>query len=221
MLPLLFIYARKYFKLVFILIVITLISGEFLNLFNTYVISAVDNSKIGSSVDLLRFGSSGRIKLWQEAFWVGIEHPLTGVGQWNYIAVTKLKAGYPHNLLLEIWSQWGIPAFAAASIIITNIVKSLFRNRQLIYASPYYCIFIMMLVGGMIDGMINAMFKTSLGLFGCVFVFGFCLSIFVKKPLQQQEIKISMLSYIIISLGVVTSLFCIVILPLIYPPMWI
>lgn len=220
-LPLIFIYARKYFKLIFTIIIVTLLCGEILDLFNTYVLSALDHTSIKSSVDLLRFGSSGRIKLWQEAFWVGVDHPLTGVGQWNYLAVTKQEAGYPHNLLLEIWSQWGIPAFIAAMVVIITAVKNLFKNKQQICANPYQCIFMMMLTAGMIDGMINAMFKTSLGLFGCVFVFGFGLSIFAKKNIQIQKQHISIINYLFIGFTLAICLFCIVILPLIFRPLWI
>lgn len=78
-----------------------------------------------------------------------------------------------------------------------------------------------MLTAGMIDGMLNAMFKTSLGLFGCVFVFGFCLSIFANKIQTIDSINISKINYLIISIAIIASLFCIGILPIIFPPMWI
>lgn len=68
-------------------------------------------------------------------------------------------------------------------------------------------------------GMLNAMFKTSFGLFGCVFVFGFCLSIFVKQP--RQDIGVAVTSYIVVGLSIFASIFCIAILPLIFPPLWI
>ncbi|MED7818675.1 MULTISPECIES: O-antigen ligase family protein [unclassified Francisella] len=223
-LPLLFIFARQYFKLAFALIISALICGYLLDLFYTNFIMSTVHSGVVSTEDLLRTGASGRIPLWNEAFWVGIDHPLTGIGQWNYIAVTKYQQhGYPHNLLLEIWSQWGIPAFMAAATVIITSGKNLFKNRVEICSNPYHCIFIMMLTAGMIDGMLNAMFKTSLGLFGCVFVFGFCLSIFANKVKVQtvDNINISKISYLIIILTVVASLFCIVILPIIFPPMWI
>lgn len=96
-----------------------------------------------------------------------------GVGQWNYIAITKRPGGYPHNLLLEIWSQLGIPVFISAAVVIITALKNLYKKFLEICLNPYQCIFVMMLTAGMIDGMINAMFKTSLGLFGYVFVFGF------------------------------------------------
>ncbi|MBK2106357.1 O-antigen ligase family protein [Francisella philomiragia] len=217
--PLLFIFARKNFKIVVLILGLTLVCGGLLDLFYTHFISAVDNTNIKSSADLIRGGFSGRIPLWNEAFWVGIEHPFTGVGQWNYLAITKRPDGYPHNLLLEIWSQWGIPAFIAAIIVIITAVKNLLKKRVDICANPYHCIFVMMLTAGMIDGMLNAMFKTALGLFGCVFVFGFCLSIFVKQ--SRHNIDVSVVSYIVVGIAIFASIFCITILPLIFQPMWI
>ena len=173
------------------------------------------HSGITSTEDLLRAGASGRLSLWNEAFWIGINYPLTGIGQWNYIAVTKYpQHGYPHNLLLEIWSQWGILAFIAAATVIITSVKNLFKNRVEVCLNPYHLIFIMMLTAGMIDGMLNAMFKTSLGLFGCVFIF-------VSKIQTIDNINISKINYLVISLAIIASLLCIVILPIIFPPMWI
>ncbi|MED7788755.1 O-antigen ligase family protein [Francisella sp. 19X1-34] len=220
-LPLIFIFARQYFKLIFTLMISTLICGFLLDLFYINFIMANVYSGMTSTEDLLRTGMSGRIPLWKEAFWVGIDHPLTGVGQWNYLAITKRPDGYPHNILLEIWSQWGIPAFIAAATVIITSIKNLFKNRIEICANPYYLIFLMMLTAGMIDGMLNAMFKTALGLFGCVFVFGFCLSIFANKIQTIDNINISKVSYLTISLAIIVSLFCILILPIIFPPMWI
>ncbi|QIW11083.1 O-antigen ligase family protein [Francisella sp. LA112445] len=219
-LPLVFIFARQYFRLAFTLVISSLICGFLLDLFYTNFIMA--NVYSGVISDLFRYGASGRIPIWREAFWIGVDHPLTGIGQWNYIAVTKYSAGYPHNLLLEIWSQWGIPAFIAAATVIITSVKNLFKNRVEICSNPYHCIFVMMLTAGMIDGMFSAMFKTSLGLFGCVFVFGFCLSIFANK-IQTVDggVNLSKINYLVISLAIIASLFCIVILPLIFPPMWI
>ncbi|MBK2027959.1 O-antigen ligase family protein [Allofrancisella guangzhouensis] len=217
-LPLLALYNRKMFKLILKIFTVTIVIAIVINFVYINYIMAVPNQEVST---IFRYDTSGRMSVWIEAFKIGLEHPFTGIGQWNYIAITKYDfAGYPHNLLLEIWSQWGIPAFIVAIIVIFNAIKNLFRERIEICVNPYYCMFIMMLTAGMIDSMLNAMFKTSLGLFGCVFVFGFCLSIF-KPNVQQQSIEVSGLTFLITRLAVFGSLFCIVVLPLIFSPMWI
>ena len=77
----------------------------------------------------------------------------------------------------------------------------------------------MMLTAGMVDGMLNAMFKTSLGLFGSVFVFGLCLSMFKSQTIDSEVIGV--LPKIILFTSVIASIFCIVILPYIFHPLWI
>ncbi|MDE4955481.1 O-antigen ligase domain-containing protein, partial [Francisella tularensis subsp. holarctica] len=77
------------------------------------------------------------------------------------------------------------------------------------------CIFVKMLTAGMIVGMLNAMYKTYLGLIGWFFVFVFCLSIFVKQP--QQDNIVSSTSYAIFGFYIFSSIICIAILQLIFP----
>lgn len=219
-LPLMYIYARQYFKTFFIIIIITLIMGIIVNFGYKELIMV---GGLDSINEIQRYGSSGRIYLWKEAFNVGLSHPLLGVGQWNYIAVAQVAANnYPHNLLLEIWSQWGIPAFIAAVVVMYTCVKNIFVNRASIVINPIYLIFITMLLAGMIDGMVSAMFKTSLGLFGCVFVFGFALSIFTQHKGTFVDVE-SYSKVIHIGLGVLVSacVSCVVILPLIFQPIWL
>ncbi|WP_245313656.1 O-antigen ligase family protein [Allofrancisella frigidaquae] len=215
--PLLMFYNRKMFKLVLKIFIVSIVIAIITNFLYINYIMAVPNQEVST---IFRYGTSGRIPVWIEAFKIGLEYPFTGIGQWNYIAITKYdSAGYPHNLLLEIWSQWGILAFVMAIVVIFTAIKNLFKQRIEICENPYYCIFIMMLTAGMVDGMLNAMFKTSLGLFGCVFVFGFCLSIF--KSNGQQNTEAFSLAFLVTRLTVFISIFCIIILPLIFPPMWI
>ncbi|TDT69943.1 O-antigen ligase [Allofrancisella inopinata] len=216
-LPLLAFYNRKMFKLVLKVFTVSIVIAIAINFIYINYIMAVPNQEVST---IFRYDTSGRIPVWIEAFKIGLEYPFTGVGQWNYLAITRYdSAGYPHNLLLEIWSQWGILAFATAIVVILTAIKNLFKQRKEICENPYYCIFIMMLTAGMIDGMLNAMFKTSLGLFGCVFVVGFCLSIF--KPSGYRNTEVSRLALLVTRLAIFGSLFCIVILPLIFSPLWI
>ena len=214
--PLLFIFSRRYFGLTILVLVSAFICAYLADLvYHNFIM--VSNVSVST---FLRSTTSDRIFLWKEAFQIGLSHPLTGIGQWNYIVVTKSPAGYPHNMLLEIWSQWGIPAFICVAVVIIACVKNLLKKSKEICENPYYCIFIMMLVAGMVDGMFSAMFKTSLGLFGSVFVFGLCLSMF-KYQTRVSDKTVGILPKVIVFVGVLASLFCIIILPLIFHPMWI
>jgi O-antigen ligase len=216
-LPLLLIFSRKYFFITIKIMLLSIVTAIALDVVLQNFIMIIPNTDIAS---FARYSSTGRIPVWIEAFNIGLAHPFTGIGQWNYLAVTKYSyAGYPHNFLLEIWSQWGIPAFICAAVVIITCAKNLLKNRKAICANPYHCIFVMMLVAGMVDGMLNAMFKTSLGLFGSVFVFGLCLSMFKYKSNDSDEV-VGVLSRAIVCLAILASLFCITILPFIFQPAW-
>ena len=67
-LPLIFIFARQYFKVSFVVLIASLICGYLLNLLYSDVIMAVVNSGVGSTDELLRSGDSGRSLVWKEAF---------------------------------------------------------------------------------------------------------------------------------------------------------
>ena len=217
-LPLLCMFSRKYFFMTIKILILAIITAIALDVVYQNFIMSIPNADVSS---FARYSTSGRIPVWIEAFNIGLSHPLTGIGQWNYLAATKYSyAGYPHNFLLEIWSQWGIPAFICAATIIIVCVKNLLKKSKDICANPYHCIFIMMLVAGMVDGMFNAMFKTSLGLFGSIFVFGLCLSMFRLQTSDTSE-NIMILPKLITFVAVLASLFCIIILPLIFLPWWV
>ncbi|MFC4892511.1 O-antigen ligase family protein [Pseudofrancisella aestuarii] len=206
---------RRLLVKIFTLIILSLLVGSLINLGIHDIVLVQENKSV---VTILRDSDSGRLLVWREAFIIGLEHPITGIGQWNYLAATKTTAGYPHNLFLEVWSQWGIPAFICFMVVVITSVKFTFNNLKNILANKPYNIFLLMLIAGMIDGMLNAMFKTSLGLLGSIFVFGLCMSFdkikeFSKKPLSSQILILRMI--------IITIIFSIIIIPLIWKPLWI
>lgn len=209
------IFDKKLLVKTFILIILSLLVGALINLGIHDLVLVQENKSV---ITLFREGDSGRLLIWREAFRIGLEHPITGIGQWNYLAVTKRPDGYPHNLFLEIWSQWGISAFICFILIIISFIKFTFNNLKNILANKPYNIFLLMLIAGMIDGMLNAMFKTSLGLFGAIFVFGLFMSFYkVKKECGSISLYQIFILRIIISI----TIFSIVIIPLIWKPLWV
>lgn len=60
--------------------------------------------------DVLRYGLSGREAIWWGAIDMILEHPLLGVGPMHYSAVWNNIAAHPHQLLLLVFSEWGVPA---------------------------------------------------------------------------------------------------------------
>lgn len=60
--------------------------------------------------DVLRYGLSGRDAIWWVAIDMILHHPLLGVGPMHYSAVWNNVAAHPHQLLLLVFSEWGVPA---------------------------------------------------------------------------------------------------------------
>lgn len=60
--------------------------------------------------DVLRYGLSGREAIWWGAIDMILDHPLLGVGPMHYSAVWNNIAAHPHQLLLLVFSEWGVPA---------------------------------------------------------------------------------------------------------------
>ncbi|APC97995.1 O-antigen ligase family protein [Francisella frigiditurris] len=209
------IFDRKLLAKIFILIILSLLVGALINLGIHELVLVQENKSVTT---LFRDGDSGRFLIWREAFRIGLEHPLTGIGQWNYIAVTKTSETYPHNLFLEIWSQWGIPAFICFIIIIGYSIRFTLINLKDLLTHKPYNIFLFMLIAGMIDGMLNAMFKTSLGLFGAIFVFGLFMSSYKVKE-ECKSISLYQISILRIIISI--TIFSIVIIPLIWKPLWV
>jgi len=54
---------------------------------------------------------SGRIPLWRDSLRDAVSHPLLGTGPMNYACTGPLnRSAHPHNFLLQIAGEWGIPA---------------------------------------------------------------------------------------------------------------
>ncbi len=114
--------------------------------------------------------------------------------------------------------MWGIPAFLCFMTVVLSSVIYGFKNIKNILSSKPYGIIVLMLIAGMIDSMLSAMFKTSLGMFGSIFVFGLCLSYYTPNISIQ---KTPIIARSIITLAVLISCFCLTIAPMIWAPLWI
>lgn len=68
---------------------------------------------------------SGRLQLWSIALQMAIHHPWLGVGPMHFSAYPNPIAAGPHNLMLQISAEWGIPAMG----IFTMLCIGFFRNQ--------------------------------------------------------------------------------------------
>ncbi|MFH7325994.1 O-antigen ligase family protein [Desulfurivibrio sp. C05AmB] len=65
---------------------------------------------VESVFDRALSGLSGREPLWSEAWEMTVSHPLLGVGPMHYADYAMGVAAHPHNALLQISAEWGVPA---------------------------------------------------------------------------------------------------------------
>ncbi|WP_162888727.1 O-antigen ligase [Dechloromonas sp. HYN0024] len=57
------------------------------------------------------FGLSLREILWKHAWATIVEHPWLGVGPMHFASLKNWVAAHPHQALLQLASEWGLPAF--------------------------------------------------------------------------------------------------------------
>jgi O-antigen ligase len=70
----------------------------------------------------------GRLPLWQEAVKLIIMHPFFGVGPLHYSYFPNPIAAHPHNSLLLIGSEWGIPVLILVLILFISGIRSWLRK---------------------------------------------------------------------------------------------
>lgn len=86
-----------------------------------------DNSRLADLA--LATDSSGRLDLWWASLGMIVDHPLLGVGPMHFAAASGLTAAHPHNLLLQLAAEWGLPlACLSVSMLILGL-RRLFPRR--------------------------------------------------------------------------------------------
>lgn len=69
-----------------------------------------------------------RLFLWKQAFELIAANPLLGIGPMHYAAIPNPIAAHPHNSLLQIASEWGLPALLAVLYLIFRGLYSWVRK---------------------------------------------------------------------------------------------
>lgn len=63
---------------------------------------------INNSADRINFSLSAREILWEKAVQMMIERPILGYGPMHFASVDSI-ASHPHQIILQIGSEWGVP----------------------------------------------------------------------------------------------------------------
>jgi putative inorganic carbon (hco3(-)) transporter len=81
-------------------------------LFRIAPLFLVDPLYSGSTLagSVLRYTTEDRLTLWRQALAMIKEHPFFGVGPMHFAWYPNLIAAHPHNSILQLAAEWGLPA---------------------------------------------------------------------------------------------------------------
>jgi putative inorganic carbon (HCO3(-)) transporter len=91
------------------------IAGLFIYLFLFRLLPCFypEADKLGSSAftaTVFRYTTKDRLYLWEQALRMIQEHPFFGVGPMHYSWYSNPIAAHPHNSILQLAAEWGLPA---------------------------------------------------------------------------------------------------------------
>lgn len=156
--------------------------------------SAIQNGTIGRALS----NSSGRFHLWQVALSMITEHPWLGVGPMHYACgVTNGIGAHPHNSLLQIAAEWGLPVALIVVIIALRgalawIRLGRVRLRQTDGCGTIHPLLFPALLASLITGSTHALFSgviiMPLSQITMILVFGWMLGIyFSTAPMTPKH----------------------------------
>lgn len=108
--------------------------------------------------------ASGRMFLWRRAVELIMQHPLLGVGPMHFAHYADRHIGaHPHDWLMQIGSEWGLPALACLLTAIVLALRALLHAGRKIAAGDIanQTIFAALLTGAvaiLIDGLVSGLF---------------------------------------------------------------
>jgi O-antigen ligase len=102
---------------------IGMLAGGFIYLVFNYF--SIDSNSYGlSSITKRAFDDSGRLSLWQSAFDMIKHHPLLGIGPMHFAFNNSAIAAHPHNSVLQIAAEYGLPALLIACYLVATLLKN-------------------------------------------------------------------------------------------------
>jgi O-antigen ligase len=90
-----------------------------------------DSRFLESSLGRPMAHTSGRTELWKAAGHYIRNYPILGIGPMGYACTSNEPVGHPHNFVLQLAAEWGVPAALAVCGLFLAVMLRLFgRLRQ-------------------------------------------------------------------------------------------
>ncbi len=139
-------------------------------------------SVLGTFRELARTDGSGRLELWEKAWWIGTQVPLTGVGGGIFGVISPATTVmHPHNLPLQMLAEWGVTGICILIILGILIWQMLAARRHI--AS--------MLAAGVVATVIDSLFSAN-HIYPVTQIL--CLWIWASALSQMPEIDVKQVS---------------------------
>ncbi len=93
------------------------------------LLTGVEHPSMGA-VSLLRANSSGRSTLWLHALALVSAHPWLGIGPGLFANWPNPFGAHPHNFILQLASEWGLPACASFLFLVMYSLRAWIATLQ-------------------------------------------------------------------------------------------
>lgn len=115
-----------------------------------FVLLPTGMQPFSAAQEFTRAGGSGREYLWQLAWGLAVDHPLLGIGPMHFAVGQNPFGASPHNHILQLLSEWGIPA----TLLFTVLVGAWTYGRLAVLRRqipPVYCSLSLAALGGLLS----------------------------------------------------------------------
>lgn len=137
--------------------------------------------------------------LWKQAIQVIINHPLLGIGPMQLASLSNGIAAHPHQIILQIAAEWGLPTLVTAILLTCIYLKKISLITKKSDDPIIFCAYptiIAIIIQAQIDGILAMPYPQTL--IPCL------LAIFYqKKPVHHQHHSVNFFILLLIPLSVI------------------
>lgn len=125
--------------------------------------------------------SSSRLDMWIEVFYLSFEGLLFGLGPMHYGYYTEFGFGHPHNLVLQLLTDYGVLVLIAVIVCALNVVRALNRIYRQGGCGGAYLAWVSCLVSVSVLGLFSGVWVAPMTQLAIVFSLGKVLSPLFKS----------------------------------------
>lgn len=133
--------------------------------------------------------SSSRIDMWIEVISLSSESLFFGLGPMHYGFYSGFGFGHPHNIVLQLLTDYGLIALIGASVCISKVISAVNRAHNQGGGGNAYLAWVSCLVSVFVLAMFSGVWVAPMTQLGVVFCVGMVLSPLFKTKYAEYEAK--------------------------------